>query len=228
MNFFAAHPVLTSFLVSIVAGLLVALLWHFFVAKPSAQRATKVGILRGQWILSFLKPVNPKIGFGGAVLKIEGAAVENGAFNIFGDRIRVWIRWGKLRVSAKVRSSSGNQILEIENNEWVVNPNNMFDRNFTKRGLEVRDSNGEVAFHILICGDTVALEGRFFDGAGSAVAIAAAKAPFPRGGIIEIRRQGLPLQTRLDEWFRYPSALHLGEMKIPEEELCRIHTSTGS
>ena len=220
--------IVTTLLLSILAGLLVALLWHVLVTKPDAERTAQVGVLRGQWILSFLKPVKPKIAFGGAILQLEGAAVEDGAFNVFGDRIRIWIRWGRLRVSARVRTSTGSQILEIENSEWKVNPNNIFDRNFTKRGLEVRDNNGQVAFHVLICGDTAVLEGRFFDGAGSAAAIAAARPPFPAGGIIEIRHQGQPLQTQIDQWFRYPSALHLGEMEVSETELCRRYTRAGA
>lgn len=211
------------FAIGVAGSLVAALIWYVFVTIPDAKSRSQAGILRSQWVFSFFKPVAPKLAFGSSVLSLIGEAAEKGFLRFYDDTFHVWIRWGKLRVSAKVRTENGNEVLEIRDNEWVVNPNEIFDRNFTNNALEVRNRGGETVFHILLCGEAAAFEARFFNGSGDALAIASPGNP-PRGPIFEIRHFGLPLETHLGEWFLYPSTLHPGEMRASEKDLCKLYT----
>ena len=51
--------------------------------------------------------------------------------------VRIQFADGRLRVSARVFSTDGKHVAELVENEWKINANNYFDRNFDERSLEV-------------------------------------------------------------------------------------------
>ena len=79
------------------------------------------------------------------------------------DPITIWIENGELKLSTIIRSSSGEVIAKIEANEWQVNPNQIFDRNFDDHALEVINQNDEVVLQADFDGKTVHFVLNFFE-----------------------------------------------------------------
>lgn len=55
---------------------------------------------------------------------------------------------GALKFSGSFRSLDGKIVAEIKDNEWQVNPNNYFKRNYDDNGLEVIDADGIMKFQV--------------------------------------------------------------------------------
>lgn len=71
---------------------------------------------------------------------------------------------GALMVSAKFKDYNGDIVAVIKNNEWEINPNNYFRRNYDSRGLEVIDREGITKFQIeFITNDKIKIGGVFRD-----------------------------------------------------------------
>jgi hypothetical protein len=66
---------------------------------------------------------------------------------------------GRLLVSATIRDARGDLVAELQDNEWSVNRNGMFDRNYTRHAVEVRDNQGHVALQVVSFDDTIHIAG---------------------------------------------------------------------
>ena len=60
------------------------------------------------------------------------------------DGLDIWIEDDKLKISSTIPDESEQIIAKLEANEWQVNPNKIFDRNFDNKGIEVIDDKGDV------------------------------------------------------------------------------------
>ena len=62
--------------------------------------------------------------------------------------LKLKLKDNRLLVSTNIISSDGNFVGELVENEWRLNPNNMFTRNFDDNGLEIIDNNNIPVFQI--------------------------------------------------------------------------------
>ena len=70
-------------------------------------------------------------------------------------------RNGQLLVSTTIRDAKGDIVAEIKENEWAVNKNAAYDRNYPNDAFEVRDNRGRVALQVASLGDTIHVAGIF-------------------------------------------------------------------
>jgi hypothetical protein len=113
-------------------------------------------------------------------------------------------------VSAQVRSWDGTVTAEIHNNEWAV-PGSKLDRNYDRHGVEVLDPFGIPVLQLeLVDANTVRIGGvicgeRVLTVLGRE-AMTTIDRPKSVGDLTnELERAGVV------RWFKYPSALHLGQ-----------------
>lgn len=62
---------------------------------------------------------------------------------------------GNLLVSCTVRDLDGKIVANMINNEWEINPNNFFKRNYDENGLEVIDQDGITKLQIDFIDDSI-------------------------------------------------------------------------
>lgn len=128
--------------------------------------------------------------------------------------LQLGVRDGKLFVSASFFDASGKLVAEIADNEWKVNENTLFDRNYSADRLEVLNDRGEVVFHVQLIGMEMRLEVKTFNSNGESWVVYEA----PQGGTLLQRfdpgSKDIPTLKRI---FKYPSNLHFGE--VSEDKL---------
>ncbi len=179
---------------------------YFGVLKPKSKI-----------LLSAEKNTFPKFEFGdsGAIL-VKAGKPDEPLFKIFRDNyLTIKIKRGKMKVSTIIRDRNGAIIAELENNEWKVNQNNSFDRNYSKNALEVKDSSGDIVLQVKLIEDRVQFQGKFYDSRGNGVAFGKVRGSDGKiGGCIEITGTARPnLTLHIEPIFEYPSELHLGELR---------------
>jgi hypothetical protein len=76
----------------------------------------------------------------------------NGVLFTEGSDPLVWlsIKNSKVLVSANIRNEQGELIAELRDNEWKLNKDLIFDRNYTDNAIEVREKNGNVVLQVAI------------------------------------------------------------------------------
>jgi hypothetical protein len=199
----------------VAAGIQVALLRKERQNKKKEQYAGELLARDADVMLSSKTAVYPKLELGdsGAILMYAGEPgtpllkfFENSHLTV----VRVA---GRVRVSTIIYDSHGTLVAELANNEWRVNKNASFDRNFTDDALEVKDSAGDIILQVRLVEDRVQLQGKFYGPNGEGVAIGkGADASGNPGGILEITGPKHPhLALKIAPMFRYPSELHLGQ-----------------
>jgi len=179
---------------------------YFGVLKPKSKI-----------LLSSKKNTYPKFEFGdsGAILVFAGKQGEP-LISIFEDNsITIVIEDGQVKVSTIIRDRSGAIIAELIKNKWKVNLNSSFDRNYSKNALEVKDSSGDVVLQLRLVEDRVQFQGKFYDSRGNGVAFGKVRdASGTIGGGIERTGTANPnLTLHIEPIFKYPSELHLGELR---------------
>ena len=126
---------------------------------------------------------------------------------------------GKLSISTIIRDLSGQIIAELVNNEWQVNKNNIFDRNYNDRAIEVRDKAGKIVLQVAHFGDTIYFAGIFHCKNGKTVSLH----PIQKGeAVIELIPLGKESDYQIDPIFKYPSDRYFGScpgLKNLEKEL---------
>jgi hypothetical protein len=123
----------------------------------------------------------------------------------------------RIVVSAPIRDAAGALIAEIVNNEWKVNPARAFDRNYNANALEVLDEFGDVILQARLVGNTVRLLAKLRGPTGNGIAIGSGIGPDGQlGGILEPRLPKAPFTLKFARLFKYPSALHFGELARQE------------
>ena len=68
----------------------------------------------------------------------------------------------EMRVSTRVADESGNLIAELIRNEWKVNPNGSWDRNYSADALEVKDAQGQVILQVRAFLDHIQIQGMWW------------------------------------------------------------------
>ncbi len=166
-------------------------------------------------VISGQAKVWPQLEFGdsGAIFVLAGP--QGGPFMTFGadTDLTVIEQDGHVKVSLPIRDKTGALVAEIVNNEWKVNPQNSWDRNYTDDRLEVRDPSGDIVLQVRVLPDRVQLQAKFFNSAGRGFGFGKILGPQGWGGGLEFTGSAHPeLELRIDPAFKYPSALHFGEL----------------
>lgn len=111
----------------------------------------------------------------------------------------------KLLVSAEIRDDKGNLVAELRDNEWALNKNTIFDRNYTNNTLEVRDRNGHIALQVVDFGDVINVEGIFRCRNGWATVLSHTDS----GGLMSVVSPGKEPDISIPQVCEYPSDQHL-------------------
>ena len=161
-------------------------------------------------LLSTKDKVYPKIEFGDSGQIINWAGPPGKPMITMGDTQLVVEREGdQVLVSTTIRDKDGRMVAEITRNEWKVNPNSSWDRNYSRSAMEVRDPTGDVVLQVRLVEDRVQLQAKVHSSDGSTILFV--KKP---GGVGFVGRAdpNKPLEAVIVPIFRYPSEAHLGEM----------------
>ena len=120
----------------------------------------------------------------------------------------------KLFVSAKFRTQDKKLIAEIWENEWVVNQQNYFERNFNESALEIIDCYGNPFLQIELTNrNTIKIGGVILDQSQERVLIITADNCVMIGPG-RLKKMGLNNALKLyeiKEIFQYPSTTHFGK-----------------
>jgi len=163
------------------------------------KRRIHVGI--GQSGTRFVFEINPKQKVFRPFQPIEALEWIPLWLSIAGDRIKV---------TTDIRDAAGNIIAKLSENEWQINKNNTFDRNYTDHALEVIDNKDEVVLQLILLDDMLQVQARFFNSKGESVTIV--EHPGKKTGLIVFGSPGNePEGPKMSRIFKYPSSLHLGE-----------------
>ncbi len=157
----------------------------------------------------------PKIELGdsGAILAFSGPKGD-ALLRMFGDSsLVIENRDGQVEVSTKVKDREGTLIAELVRNEWSINKNTAYDRNYSTDALEVRDSTGDIVLQVRAAGDRIQLQGKFYGRNDKGVGIGKMIGPDGKvGGCIEITGPERPeMRLHIEPIFKYPSSQHLGQ-----------------
>lgn len=212
-------PRFVSFLM--VGLLITSLIIQIVIERRQAREEAKLrysGFLKSESkiVLSGKQKIYPKLEFGdsGSILVYAGPKGKP-ILEIFeNNSLTILIEDGQVKVSTLVRDRNGRLVAELLKNEWKINSNNTFDRNYSKDALEVKDESGDIVLQVRLVEDRVQLQGIFYDPTGRGVALGKVVGPKGIGGGIERTEPNHPYITmRIQPIFKYPSDLHLGELK---------------
>jgi hypothetical protein len=161
------------------------------------------------------RDVNPKFEFGnsGAILELSNLQLEPLAGFLEENNLTLSVDSGRLEVSTLVRDADGRIIAQIVKNDWKLNTNKIFDRNYQKDALEVINERGEVVLQIKLIRNKVSLQGLFYDSKGNGILVAERERNGEMYGFIEILGPGhLRPSYSIKPIFEYPSDQHLGKL----------------
>lgn len=131
----------------------------------------------------------------------------NRFINVGGFDYPIQIRYiaGKLSISAWINDAKGNMVAHIVDNNWEVNPDNFFDRNFSNYAVEVVDKNLVPMLQVEIkSGNYVYIGGLFYYDSGKILVT-------PKGYFINPSEK--MIEEGVEPLFVYPSDKHLGQRK---------------
>jgi hypothetical protein len=180
---------------------------YFAIQENEARHGVLVGRLLGR--KTTLK--EPSILLGNARI-----GVVEGVSNLFIDSdgapllsLRIDDK-GYLKTSVALRNATGALMAEIRDNEWKVRAPEIYDRNFNKQVLEVRDANGDVALQIVDYGDTILVRGTLYCRNGASLRLDTL--PTGQGEITIITPDDPPPPPfHLNPICDYPSDTHFGD-----------------
>jgi hypothetical protein len=179
-----------------------------------------VGVLKppAEVLLSGGK-VNRTMEFGNSGAKITFGGREGEALFKFFERSALVLEsvGGRLMVSSELFDDDGKLAVELIRNEWkVAPPPKTWDRNYTDNALEVRNPKGAVILQVRMLPDRIQLQGEWRSENGEGVQIM--QLPHPKtgemsGAIVLFKKENeAQFRGTIKPIFRYPSALHLGEL----------------
>ena len=134
--------------------------------------------------------------------------------DVFGMKLFVRSNNGKIDVSFDIVDKDSKMVASLRNNEWQVNPNSAFDRNYTEDALEIIGANGEVAFQIELVPEGARVQMKVYGADGECMGIWAAKDEDGElGGIMHAAYtpEDIARIPAICPMFKYPSELHFGE-----------------
>lgn len=136
---------------------------------------------------------------------------------------KAWKENKKLYVSTSLYDSARNLVAEIRANEWKLMTGKRFDKNFDENAFELRDVTGSVILQVVLSGDDVSVQGRWYLPDGKCVIVkriikdkvdnTAVVWLYPGTDIFKWENEPAnPYETRkISPIFKYPSELHPGE-----------------
>lgn len=189
--------------------------------KETAARTADTGLLavEPKVVLSgntFNAPIL-EIGDSGTMLRHTGK--EGQSLLKFADDNRLVILQDKdgIKISTQIKNKKGELVAELINNEWKINKNNSWDRNYTSNALEVKDNTGDVVLQVKLLEDRVQFQGKLYDSQGTGIALLKSKYKQRPGGLIQVAVAGRSeLTEKIKPIFRYPSDRHFGELINPD------------
>lgn len=120
---------------------------------------------------------------------------------------------GQIKLSAKLRGKDGT-VAEIIDNDWKLNPQNFFDRNYNESVIEIRDNptkdmpEGDIILQIKVLIDRIQFQGKFYDGKGNGVAFIQ-RGDAGNGAMME--RFQNQSKYKITPIFKYPSSKFFGK-----------------
>ena len=119
---------------------------------------------------------------------------------------------GGLRVSATAISTDGKVVAQIVNNEWEINPNNYFKKNFDEAALEVIDETGLPVLQVLFLDRKAVKVTGLFDAGEDIQCVTDLGFVFSkRDSLQEHEGDVRALLLEQQKIFQYPSSLYFGE-----------------
>jgi len=209
------------FKVMIVFLVVVALIAQCFIiwGQQKEKEVTRyAGVLEGKpiTILSASQQAYPKLQLGNSksILVWQGPQGEP-IMEVFDESgITIWVEKNAIKVSTKIRNSKGELIAELIGNEWKVKSGKIWDRNYRENALEIIGEAGDVILQVMLEEDVLRFAAKMYGSAGQGVGLGSAEDPkLGVVGVIEVRPPGQPLELVIEPIFKYPSELHLGELK---------------
>lgn len=187
--------------------------------QKKARYSGKLRRTTGEVIISADDHVYPKLELGdsGAIFVYAGDPGKP-LFSFFENSHLTVIRDGnRVLVSTDIFDQEGHLVARLALNEWQVNPNVSFDRNYMDDALEVMDQGGDVVLQVRLVEDRIQLQGKFYGPDGRGVAFGkGTNAVGKTVGVMEMTGPNNPvLKMKISPIFRYPSNLHLGEIHAP-------------
>jgi hypothetical protein len=210
------HNIQTFFQVLLFIGASLAAiggLGTYFAGKKIEQKNEEIskytGVIKAQPITLFSLEENiiPKIQIGdrGPILQADLSM-----FKRLGLQVR--IKDKQIKVSASVTDYNNELVAEIVDNEWKVNPNKSFDRNYSNDAFEVKDNKGRVVLQIKIADDILQFQGILYDAKkGLSRLIAQRERNGRMDGFMEVQKPEMGFSYSITQIFKYPSSSHLGE-----------------
>ncbi len=191
--------------------------YHFSkkIEREKEAKAAYTGVIKasGKILLSTKDNVWPTLEIGDSGAKLVWAGPPGGALiRLSGTDLTIVREDGRVKVSILIRDKTGAIVAELIKNEWKVNPNQTWDRNYSPDALEVIDPTGDVVLQVRALLDRVQLHAKLYEPNGRAIGIGKG----PGGGIFEVTGPQHPvLKLKIERMFVYPSDLHLGETQRP-------------
>lgn len=193
------------------------------VEREKEARSAYSGQLKAnaEVLLSGPNHVWPSMEFGdsGAILRYTGP--EGSPLFKIGEDTGLTIVWEgrQVKLSTIIRDQNGRVVAELVKNEWKVNPQNSWDRNYTADTLEVKDPTGDIVLQVRALPDRVQLQAKFYEASGRGVGFGKIRGPDGKwGGGIELTGSAHPrLTLRIAPLFKYPSDRHFGELVVARE-----------
>lgn len=165
------------------------------------------GILTGK--LKNESIINPVIKWGSSSITFSGNQSKN--IPILGMPLDIWVEDGILKISTIIRNKDGKVIAKLEENEWKLNRNSLFDRNFDDIALEVINDNDEVVLQIKFDNDAIQISTIFYNDEGGGKFIE--QLPNESGIIFGSFLNNETKILNVDRLFEYPSDLYPGKRK---------------
>jgi len=158
--------------------------------------------------------------FGGNVMSTDMESLRRGEYSPLSvagaEPFRLRLENEKILISTKFISLDGKIAATMVDNEWQINPNNNFDRNYDDHGLEVIDDHG-IKFQIDFDKRERVLSFNGICRYGESVA-------FFNQEVLQMFNEGRwklkemqELNQRIPALFRFPSRLHINERVKSEE-----------
>jgi hypothetical protein len=211
--------------VPVYAGLFLVIVLSLYgvhvLVRQKLQEARDYGTLtEPTTLLSGDSFSNVEVGDSGVYLGVADPSGD-GLRKLLGEsHLDVKILDGKLLVSTDVRDASGKLLARLLKNEWQpAKQPAIFDRNYTKKDLEIIDDRGAVALQVRMVADHVQLQGKWYHSDGKQTTIMKSQNR-PGYAVIHFAvtpaEQDDPMQPggveKIDPIFKYPSATHLGQL----------------
>ncbi len=117
-----------------------------------------------------------------------------------------------IKVSILINDKRGKLVGELIDSEWKIKPSDLWDRNYSKNALEIKDDTGDIIFQVILVDNKVQLQGKFYNSTGNGWGIFGKKG---EGGNITPLGPDSPFpDVKIEPIFKYPSDLHLGERVV--------------